>query len=413
MIKPTSKHIYAIATMDTKGEEIAYIAESLRLSGAKVVTVDVGTASPPTCAPDIDRTTVAECHPSGQKILSIKDRGEAVTAMGEALAIFLANENAEGRLSGAIGIGGTGGTALITQALRGLPLGVPKLMVSTVAGGDVSAYVQESNIVMVPSIVDVAGLNRVSTEVFGRAAGAIAGMVGAHLPQLDVKPCAAITMFGVTTQCVDRVRAALEASGWDVLVFHATGAGGRSMEALVEAGLVEAVIDITTTEVADEIVGGVFPAGPSRFDAILNRRIPYVLSVGAVDMVNFWAPETVPGKYADRLFHRHNANVTLMRTTPEENRSIARWISQKLNKAKSAWTLLIPEGGVSAIDIPGQSFHDPEADAALFDELENTIEPKQGRCVLRRAEAINDPAFADAIVSAFEDLVSPPANSKH
>lgn len=397
-----SPKIYAIATMDTKGEEIAYVASAVRLAGADVVTVDVGTAATPACAPDIARETVAAAHPSGTEILRHADRGAAVTAMGEALAAFLVREHAAGCLAGVVGLGGTGGTALITAALRALPLGVPKLMVSTVAGGDVSAYVQGTDIVMMPSIVDIAGLNRVSTAVLAKAAGAIAGM--ARAPQVTTKPCVGVTMFGVTTPCVTRLRASLEAAGWDVLVFHATGAGGRAMEALVEAGPITAVIDVTTTEVVDEIVGGVFPAGPARFDAILRRGIPYVLSLGALDMVNFWAPETVPAKFAGRRFHKHNANVTLMRTTPEENRAAARWIAQKLNRATAPWTLLVPEGGVSAIDAPGQSFHDPAADAALFDELQKTLETRPGRTVVRRPEHINDPAFADALASAFRAL---------
>lgn len=401
--------LYAVATMDTKGEEIAYVAAAVRLAGCEVVTVDVGTSQPPICEPDISRETVASAHPKGVEILQHKDRGAAVTAMGEALSVFLARAHKAGRLGGVIGLGGTGGTALITAALRSLPLGVPKLMVSTVAGGDVSAYVGGADIVMMPAIVDIAGLNRVSTAVLTRAAGAIAGMAKARAPQVSTKPCVGVTMFGVTTPCVTRLRTALEAAGWDVLVFHATGAGGRAMEALVEAGLITAVIDVTTTEVVDEIVGGVFPAGPARFDAILRRGVPYVLSVGALDMVNFWAPETLPDKFAGRRFHRHNANVTLMRTTPEENRAAARWIARKLNRATAPWTLVLPEGGVSALDAPGQSFHDPGADAALFEELERALEPRAGRIITRRPEHINDPAFADALATAFRALTVLPA----
>jgi uncharacterized protein (UPF0261 family) len=281
---------------------------------------------------------------------------------------------------------------------------VAKVMVSTVAGGDVGAYVQGTDIVMVPSIVDVAGINRVSARILANASYAIAGMALGRPPQTAIKPCVGLTMFGVTTPCVSQVRSALEKDGYDCLVFHATGSGGRAMEKLVEAGMIEAVLDITTTEVADEVVGGVFPAGPARFDAIIKRWIPYVLSTGALDMVNFWAPETVPEKFKGRLFYRHNANVTLMRTTPEENREFARWIAGKLNRATAPFTFLIPEGGVSAIDAPGQPFHDPAADAALFEELERAIEPKPNRKIRRLPFHINDPAFADALVAAFREI---------
>ncbi len=327
-----------------------------------------------------------------------------VTAMGEALEVYLRREHDAGRVAGVIGIGGSGGTVLITTAMRALPIGLPKLMVSTVASGNVAPYVGSSDITMMYSVVDIAGLNAVSRRVLGNAAHAMAGMVQHPIPAANDKPTLAMTMFGVTTPCVTAVRETLEAEGFDCLVFHATGTGGRSMEKLVEAGLIHGVLDITTTEVADEVVGGILPAGPHRFEAILQARVPFVLSLGALDMVNFGALATVPERFQGRRLHVHNAQVTLMRTTPEENRQFARWIAAKLNRAEAPFRILIPEGGVSAIDAPGQPFHDPEADAALFDELEAAVLPAPGRSIRRLPLHINDPAFARALVEEFLSL---------
>jgi uncharacterized protein (UPF0261 family) len=380
---PMHAKIYAIATADTKGAELAYLAERCREEGARVVTVDAGFWSAPTVATDVPRETIVAYHAAGASPLLEKDRAAALSQMSEALTRYLLKEFEAGRLSGIVGLGGTGGTALLTHAMRALPLGLPKLMVSTVAGTDVSAYVQGSDIIMMPSIVDISGINRVSARVLANAAGAIAGMVRVEPVQTGLKPCVGLTMFGVTTPCVTEVRTILEKEGYDCLVFHATGTGGQAMERLVQARLIEGVIDVTTTEVADEVVGGVFPAGPQRFDAILRRKLPFVLSMGALDMVNFWAPGTVPAKFADRKFHRHNDNVTLMRTTPAENRAFARWIATKLNRAEAPFTLLLPEGGISALDAPGRPFHDPVADEALFGELEQAITPMTGRKLVR------------------------------
>jgi uncharacterized protein (UPF0261 family) len=399
--------VYAIATMDTKGHELAYVAERLRSTGIGTLTVDVGTMEPATVPPDIDRDTVASCHPSADgrsDALSRSDRGLAITAMGEALEAFLRREHNAGRVAGVIGIGGSGGTALITTAMRALPVGLPRLMVSTVASGNVAPYVGSSDITLMYSVVDIAGLNAVSRRVLGNAAHAMAGMVRFIIPSAGDRPTLGMTMFGVTTPCVTAVREALEAQGFDCLVFHATGTGGRSMEKLVEAGLIGGVLDITTTEVADEVVGGILPAGPHRFEAILRAKVPYVLSLGALDMVNFGALATVPEPFRDRRLHAHNAQVTLMRTTAEENRQFARWIASRLNRAEAPFRILIPEGGVSAIDAPGQPFHDPEADAALFDELESAIVPAPGRSIRRLPFHINDPAFAQALVDEFLGL---------
>ena len=394
--------VYAVGTMDSKGQELAYVAEQIRAAGAGVLTVDVGTLSEPTVAPDVSRGDVADCHPAGEAaVLSNTDRGRAVTAMGEALACFLSREHAAGRVAGVIAIGGSGGTALVAPAMRVLPVGLPKLIVSTVASGNTAPYVGSSDVTMMYSVVDVAGLNRVSRQVLANAAGAIAGMVLHPAAPAEARPTVGMTMFGVTTPCVTAARQRLEARGFECLVFHATGTGGRAMEKLVGSNLIGAVLDVTTTEVADEVVGGVFAAGPSRFDVIFERRVPCVMSVGALDMVNFGAKDTVPEEFRGRNLHVHNANVTLMRTTPQENRRFAAWIAEKVNRFDAALTLLIPEGGVSALDAPGQPFWDPEADWALFDGLESLIAPSPKRRFVRLPHHINDPAFAQALADAF------------
>ena len=274
-------------------------------------------------------------------------------------------------------------------------------MVSTVASGNTAPYVGACDIAMMYSVVDVAGINRVSRQVLGNAAHAIAGMVVNEVAEADDKPTVGMTMFGVTTPCVTMVREALEKEGYDCLVFHATGTGGQAMEKLVESGMVDGVLDITTTEVADEVVGGVFPAGPERFDRILEKGIPYVVSLGALDMVNFGAKETVPTQFQDRKLHVHNAQVTLMRTTPDENRQFAEWIAGKMNRSEVPVRILIPEGGVSLIDVPDQPFYDPEADRVLFETLEEAIEQTGDRQVVRLPQDINDPAFAQALVEHF------------
>jgi len=294
--------------------------------------------------------------------------------------------------------------------MRALPIGVPKLMVSTLASSNVAHYVDCSDITMMPAVVDVAGINRISSQVLSNAAHAIAGMAlnrtARAAPQIiSSRKTIALTMFGVTTPCVDAVRKALEAQGHDCLVFHATGTGGRTMEKLVENGFIDAVLDITTTEVADEVVGGVLSAGPERFDRILARGIPYVMSLGALDMVNFAGLSTVPEKFRNRKLHVHNSEVTLMRTTPEENRAIARWIADKVNRATAPLIILIPQSGVSMLDAPGQPFYEPEADAALFDELERTIHQDAVRQIRRLPWHINDAAFSQAVVETYHELI--------
>ena len=403
-----SQAVYAIATMDTKGQEIQYVADRIRDAGVQVVTVDVGTGQRPTVVPDISRADVATHLPKGLQLsdLDEMDRGEAVTAMSEALHWFLLGQLTAGTVAGVIGIGGGGGTALITPAMQALPIGVPKVMVSTMAAGDVAAYVGCADITMMHSVVDVAGINTVSSRVLANAAHAVVGMVSHEAPPTEDKPTIAMTMFGVTTPCVDAVRKTLEGIGYNCLVFHATGAGGRAMEKLIESGLIHGVLDITTTEIADEIVGGVLSAGFERLDAIIKKEIPFVISLGALDMVNFGARETVPEEFDNRRLHVHNAQVTLMRTLPEENRKIAGFIALKLNTATAPWTLLIPEHGVSMIDVEGQPFYDREADTALFEELEELLETNDERRIVYLPHHINDGEFSNALVKEFLNLIN-------
>jgi uncharacterized protein (UPF0261 family) len=307
-------------------------------------------------------------------------------------------------LGGIIGLGGSGGTSLVTTGMRSLPIGTPKLMVSTVASGNVAPYVGPNDICMMYSVTDVAGINRISSVVLGNAAHALAGMVRETIPErAEAKPALGLTMFGVTTPCVNAVREMLE-QDYDCLVFHATGTGGQSLEKLADSGMLAGVLDITTTEVCDLLMGGVFSAGDDRLGAIIRSRIPYVGSVGALDMVNFGEIETVPAKYKDRNLYVHNAQVTLMRTTPEENTRMGQWIGAKLNQCEGPVRFLLPEKGVSMIDAEGQSFYDPDADAALFQALEETVAQTEQRQLVRVPHHINDPEFAEALVSHFKAI---------
>jgi uncharacterized protein (UPF0261 family) len=395
------KKIYVVGTFDTKAADLEYVAELIRKTGQNPWMVDVST-SPSRTDVDVTSETVARAHPTETNFHGeLDDRGKAVQLMSDALCEYLVKQT---DLGGIIGLGGTGGTALITAAMRRLPIGLPKLMVSTVASGDVNPYVGASDITMMYSVTDVAGINRISRVILGNAAHAIAGMVANDIPAATgEKTPLAITMFGVTTPCVTFVREALEGR-YDPLVFHATGTGGQAMEKLIDSGLVSHVIDITTTEVCDYHMGGVFDAGEDRFGAIIRTGIPYVGSVGALDMVNFAAKATVPDKYKNRNLYVHNANVTLMRTTVEENRIMGRWVGAKLNKMSGPVRFLLPEGGVSIIDAEGQPFYDPEADKVLFEAIEETVKQTEDRKIIRHPFNINDKEFADALVSAFVEI---------
>ncbi|MBZ9795201.1 Tm-1-like ATP-binding domain-containing protein [Mesorhizobium sp. ES1-4] len=394
------KRIYVAGTADTKGEELAFLADAVAATGAAVSRVDIGTRAA-TVPVDISAEEVAACHPDGRPaVLGIDDRGRSVAAMAEAFTRFVQSRT---DISGVIGIGGGGGTSIITAGMRALPLGLPKVMVSTLASGDTAPYVDVSDIIMMPSVTDMAGLNRLSRVVLHNAAQAIAGMAASPAPAADGKASIGLTMFGVTTPCVTAIADQLR-SGYDCMVFHATGTGGRSMEKLADSGLLSGVVDITTTEVCDLLYGGVLPATQDRFGAIARTGLPYVGSVGALDMVNFWAPSTIPERYRGRLFYEHNPNVTLMRTTARECRAIGEWIGTRLAHCKGPLHFLIPEKGVSALDIEGGPFFDPEADAILFDAIERTIRPDATRRVTRLPLHINDPEFAQAATAAFLDI---------
>jgi uncharacterized protein (UPF0261 family) len=393
---------YVCGTFDTKGPELDFIAECLRDVGVDTCTVDVSTRQHATPC-DVTAAEVARHHPQGESaVLGLEDRGTAITAMIVALERFVASRD---DIGGIIGAGGSGGTALLAPAMRTLPVGVPKVLVSTVASGNVAAYVGATDLWLVPSVTDVQGLNRISRRLLGNAAHALAGMI--RFARTDdaaqSRPAIGLTMFGVTTTCVQAVCAALEQMH-DCVVFHAVGTGGQAMEKLIASGLLTAALDITTTEVCDLLMGGIFPADELRFEAIVRTRIPYVVSCGALDMVNFGPLESVPAQYRDRRLYVHNPQVTLMRTTPEENVRMAEWIAARINRMQGPVRLLIPEGGVSALDVPGQAFHDPAADTALFDTLSARIITTPLRRVTRLPHAINDPQFSAALVAAFHEI---------
>jgi uncharacterized protein (UPF0261 family) len=396
------KRVYVAGTGDTKGRELAYVRDLIAAEGVPALVVDLSTQGAFDGA-DIAARQVAAAHPAGAAAVFTGERGSAVAAMAVAFEHFLRDR---GDVAGVIGLGGSGNTALVTQAMRALPVGVPKLMVSTVASSNVAPYVGPSDIAMMYSVTDIAGLNRISRVILANAARAIAGMArGAPAAADDDKPAAGLTMFGVTTPCVRRL-AELLGPDYDPLVFHATGTGGQSMEKLADSGLLAGVIDVTTTEVADFLIGGVFPCTEDRFGAIARTRLPYVGSCGALDMVNFGALASVPERFRDRRLHVHNPQVTLMRTTADENAQIGAWIGERLNRCAGAVRFLLPEGGVSLIDAPGQPFHDPAADAALFDALEATVVQTPARRLIRLPHAINDPAFADALAAHFRAVMT-------
>jgi uncharacterized protein (UPF0261 family) len=388
--------IYVVGTADTKGEELAYLAGRIAARGATPSIVDVGTR-PATISVDFDVKAqaggLAEALDSG-------DRGRAVAAMTAAFRDFVTGR---GDFDAIVGIGGGGGTAIVTAGMRDLPLGLPKLMVSTLASGDTAPYVGVSDIVMMPAVTDMAGLNGISRVILHNAAGAVVGMASSPAPRASGKPAVGLTMFGVTTPCVTAIVERLR-ERYDCLVFHATGTGGRTMEKLADSGMLTGLLDITTTEICDLLFGGVLPAGADRLDVVARRRLPYAGSVGALDMINFRAPETVPEKWRARLLYHHNPNVTLMRTTAEECREIGTWIGGKLNRCEGPVRFLLPEKGVSALDIEGGAFHDPAADAALFESIEATVRQTADRRVERLPLHINDPAFADAAVAAFDAI---------
>lgn len=394
--------LYIVGTFDTKAPELQFAAQAARSAGADVVLVDVSTQKTPGGA-DIDPATLASFHPGGaDAVLNQTDRGVAVSAMAEALSAFLATRKDVG---GVLGLGGSGNTVLVTEAMRTLPVGTPKLMLSTVASGNTAPYVGPNDIAMMYSVVDIAGLNAISRRIIANAAYAAAGMVQGEVPSHAAdKPAIGMTMFGVTTDCVTQARKLLE-ERFDVAVFHATGIGGQSMEKLAESGFLHGMLDVTTTEVPDHLIGGVFPCTDDRFGAAIRTKLPYVGSVGAVDMVNFGALDTVPKEFRDRNLHVHNAQVTLMRTTAEENRAIGRFIVERVNRMEGPVRFFLPLKGVSAIDAPGMPFHDPEADAALFETIREGWVDAPNRQLIELDNNINDSAFSDALAETFLELI--------
>lgn len=388
--------ILLIGTMDTKGREFAYIRDLIQARGHKTLVVDVGVAGDPALAPDVDADRVARA--GGSSLAELRrqgDRGAAMEVMTRGGSNLAAQLFAEGRFQGVLSLGGSGGTAVATAAMRGLPVGVPKVMVSTMASGDTRPYVGVKDITMIYSVVDIAGLNRISRRILANAVGAVCGMVEQEMPSAEDRPLVGATMFGVTTPCVQMVRERLEEAGYEPLVFHATGSGGQAMEALVSDGFITAVADITTTEWCDELVGGVLSAGPHRLEAAGRAGVPQVVSCGALDMVNFGPRDTVPKQFEGRLFYQHNPTVTLMRTTSQECAELGRIIAAKLNDAKGPTALFVPLKGVSAIDKEGAPFYSPEADAALFAALRENVRPPVELVELDMH--VNDPEFAAAM----------------
>jgi uncharacterized protein (UPF0261 family) len=400
------KTVALVGTFDSKGVEYLYVKKIIEDLGLKTFTIHMG-VFPPMFTPDVSNSEVAKAVGVDiNEIAAKKDRAWATEVLSKGMEKLVPELYRQGKFDGILAFGGSGGTSLATPAMRALPIGVPKVMVSTVASGNTSQYVGTSDIVMMPSVVDVSGLNSISTKIFTNAAFAIAGMVKfENNAVVEKKPLVAATMFGVTTPCVNFAREYLEARGYEVLTFHATGTGGRSMEDLVNAGFIEGVLDITTTEWADEIVGGVLNAGPNRLDAAAKMGVPQVVSVGALDMVNFGPIDTIPKQFEGRNFYKHNPTVTLMRTTVEENIKLGKKIAEKLNQAKDNTVLMLPLKGVSMIDAPGQAFYGKEEDENLFNELRHGINPKVVR--LEEYELhINDKEFAEKAAQNLIDMMN-------
>jgi uncharacterized protein (UPF0261 family) len=396
-----------LGALDTKGVEHDFVRQCLHALGHETLLIDVGVLEPPVVTPDITREEVAAA--GGEDLASLladKDRGRAVSAMSRGVKMLVPKLYAEGRFDAILALGGSAGTCVATTAMQALPLGVPKVMVSTVAGGDVSAYVGVSDVVMIPSIVDVSGVNRISREVFARAAGAVSGMLQAVVPEGDDRPLIAASMFGNTTACVEMARKILEQAGYEVLVFHATGTGGRTMESLIEAGRISGVLDITTTEWADELVGGVLAAGPRRLEAAALQGVPAVVTPACLDMVNFWAPDTVPAQFRDRRFNQHNPNVTLMRTTPEECAQLGKILAEKLNLSTGPVTVLLPLKGWSMIDAPEGPFWWPEANQALHEALKHHL--RSDIPVVELDVNVNDAEFARCAATTLLNMLAPP-----
>lgn len=394
------KKAYIVGTADTKGPELCYVRDLIAKTGTPTVLVNVGTRGGEDVA-DVSAADVAACHPNGPSAVFVNDRGQAVMAMSNALVSFIQSRD---DIGGIISLGGSGGSSLVAPAMQALSIGIPKVLVSTLASGDVSPFVGASDVNIFHPVTDVQGLNRVSRQLLGNAANALAGMMNYDVPaSADDREALVMSMFGVTTPAVQAMVGQLE-NKFDCLVFHATGTGGRAMELLIDQGSISGALDITTTEVCDLIVGGVLAAGEDRFGAIARSKLPYVGSCGALDMVNFWARDTVPAEFETRNLYVHNAQITLMRTTPEECQKIGAWIGEKLNACDGEVRFLLPLKGVSALDIEGGPFWDPAANDALFSTLRDTVKQTDTRRLIELDLHINDPAFADAAVAEFNAI---------
>lgn len=399
------KPVVIVGALDTKGAEFRFVRDLIQARGLETIVVDFGVLGDPPFAPDISNDEVARA--GGGRIEELragKDKTQAMRTMSDGLAKVVSDLYERGRLGGILGMAGSGGTSIAAAAMRGLPVGVPKVMVSTIGGGDVSAYVGTKDITMMPSVVDVAGLNSISRQIYANAAGAIIGMVSQEVPEAaEEKPLITASMFGNTTQCVDHARGILEGKGYEVLIFHATGTGGQTMESLIDAGFITANLDITTTELADEVCDGVLSAGPDRMMAAARAGIPTVLVPGCVDMANFWGIETVPEQYRDRQLYEWNPNVTLMRTNVRENTRIGEMIAHAANESTGPVAILIPLRGVSQLDSPGGDFWDPEADRACFDAIKSNLQP--GIPVVEMDANINDPEFSEKSVELLLEML--------
>ena len=390
------KTIAIAGALDTKGEEFKFLKDEIERRGHRTFVIDTGVVGESAFKADISNEEIAKAGGTSIETLKARDdRGEAIDAMARGIAEIIQIIHANGTIDGIISMGGSAGTAVGTSAMRALPVGFPKVMVSTVAAGDTAHYVGIKDVVMIPSVVDVAGINRISRQIFANAAGAIVGMVETETLEAEDKPLITASMFGNTTEAVDQARAIMERHGYEVLVFHCTGAGGRTMEGLISEGLIEGVLDITTTEWADELAGGVLSAGPTRLDAAGKAGIPQVIVPGCLDMVNFWAPDTVPEKYQARQLHKWNPNITLMRTDVEENIHLGKIIAEKANAATGPVAIFLPLKGVSILDSPGNEYWWPEADQALFDAIKSNI--RSDIPVIEMDCNINDPEFAEAV----------------
>ena len=398
------KTIAVIGALDTKGHDYAFIKQEIEKHGHHAFVINTGVLGEPFFDPDIPAEKVAEAGGGSLEELRKKaDKSHAMSVMTRGIAVIMKELFLEGKIDAGFSMGGSNGTMIGTSGLQALPVGVPKVMVSTVASGDTKPYVGISDIVMIPSVLDVAGVNRISAKIYSNAVGAIIGMLEAEVPPIDTKPLITASMFGNTTTLVNQCKHLLEQKGYEVLVFHATGTGGKTMEYLIGQGYITGVLDITTTELADELVGGVLSAGPTRMDAAAKWALPQVVAPGCLDMVNFWGPSTVPEKFRDRLFYYWNDNITLMRTTPEENEKLGRILAEKINRSKGESAVFLPLKGVSELDAPGKEFWWPEADQALFDAIKQYTDPDIP--IYELDCNINDPEFADAVTKKLMELI--------